>query len=114
MCVCSYSFNKNSLHFFRAFSGIKCKDPPTVNLTTWTEDKLTVEQVVIYKCIPGYNPVNGTARKTCSLRGQWTGNDLICEGGFYLKYHILLNKGTGVINFKRGVIICTGCLFGHG
>ena len=61
---------------------VECPLPPNVVNTTWHEDKKSLRQRrVIYQCLPRYRHLSGQLWKACGPRGDWVGDDAICEGG---------------------------------
>ena len=62
--------------------GVECPRPPKVDNTSWYEDKKSLRQRrIIYKCRPRYKLVSGLLAKECGPRGNWVGDDPVCEGG---------------------------------
>ncbi|KAK2192695.1 hypothetical protein NP493_25g07004 [Ridgeia piscesae] len=60
---------------------VECSRPPDVVNTTWYEDKKSLRtRRVIYQCLPRYRLVSGQLWKVCGPRGNWTGQDPVCEG----------------------------------
>ena len=60
---------------------VECSRPPNVVNTTWYEDKKSLRtRRVIYQCLPRYRLLSGQLWKECGPRGNWTGQDPICEG----------------------------------
>ena len=58
----------------------RCSGPPAVANTTWSVDKKSFEQRVIYKCLPRFHLVSGELAKVCSSDLKWTGEDPVCVG----------------------------------
>ncbi|KAK2174781.1 hypothetical protein NP493_778g04043 [Ridgeia piscesae] len=56
----------------------RCSGPPAVANTTWSVDKKSFEQRVIYKCLPRFHLVSGELAKVCSSDLKWTGEDPVC------------------------------------
>ena len=61
----------------------RCSGPPAVAKTTWSVDKKSFEQRVIYKCLPRFHLVSGELAKVCSSDLKWTGEDPVCVGACY-------------------------------
>ena len=73
--------NTHSYHFRIRFPEVECSRPPDVVNTTWYEDKKSLRtRRVIYQCLPRYRLVSGQLWKVCGPRGNWTGQDPVCEG----------------------------------
>ena len=60
----------------------RCSGPPAVANTTWSVDKKSFEQRVIYKCLPRFHLVSGELAKVCSSELKWTGDDPVCVGEY--------------------------------
>ena len=57
----------------------ECPPPAQTDHALVFGDMYTYGSSAIYRCMPGYIPVEGDTERPCLASGRWGGDQLVCE-----------------------------------
>ena len=78
--ICTLSEKSLHCEIFLTLSEIVCPFPPSFSSSRHSFDNIRPGGVVEYTCNAGYHLVEGTINWQCGKKGDWLGEDIVCEG----------------------------------